>query len=484
LTLLGAGLAVGSVTASLLSSGQRQLAAGQYAAARETFQAAVTRHYSDAAAHFGLGLALDHLKDYQAARFEFQEVLRLKPGLPEAEYNLGVVYQQLGNTSAAIVAYRAALGGSSKLTAAQRLETNRNLAALEVQAGNHAAAAKLDQAALKLAPKDLKLWLDTAEQLYLAGQAVSASSPLHLGGTATALPYAYHVLARQPGNVKAVELIADVYLSQKLTNQALQVLHGGIAAATTPLDRAALLRARSRIEESGGQVAAELADLKRAVRLVPGDASGQLLYAQALLRNAQPRRALVHFEAALMADSTSGAAMLGIALVEEHLGANLLAAEDAASAVRLTHTASVKRAAQFLEARSDYRSGHFTEALPLLQELAAQKPTVSVQLWLGLTEFSLKKYSAAMRSLAAAEQADPQNLLIAADLGGAALAAGHFNAAAKVLRAVVQAQPKNGQAWYNLGWSLRGQGHLLQAKAAFKKALALGYAPAKAALGG
>ena len=47
-----------------------------------------------AAAHYNLGTALKDLKRFDEARTCFSRALDLNPGLMEAQYNLGYVFQQ------------------------------------------------------------------------------------------------------------------------------------------------------------------------------------------------------------------------------------------------------------------------------------------------------------------------------------------------------------------------------------------------------
>ena len=74
--------------------GQKQNKAGQYVEAARSFREALRSAGSSPAAHFGLGVALKHLRDLDTAAMEFEAVLRRMPDDPDTHFELGVVLAQ------------------------------------------------------------------------------------------------------------------------------------------------------------------------------------------------------------------------------------------------------------------------------------------------------------------------------------------------------------------------------------------------------
>lgn len=73
------------------AEGMKALEAQRYADAATSFAKAVEGDPKDYAAHFHLALSLSMLKRDGDAIAEYRKVLELKPGLPEAELNLGIL---------------------------------------------------------------------------------------------------------------------------------------------------------------------------------------------------------------------------------------------------------------------------------------------------------------------------------------------------------------------------------------------------------
>ena len=76
--------------------GQKQDKAGQYPQAAESFREALKSGRPLARAHFGLGMALKHLRRYDEAIPEFETVLRLNPQDPIAHFELGWLLAEQG----------------------------------------------------------------------------------------------------------------------------------------------------------------------------------------------------------------------------------------------------------------------------------------------------------------------------------------------------------------------------------------------------
>jgi Tfp pilus assembly protein PilF len=73
------------------ADGLKALNEGRYEAAAQAFTKAIANDPSDYSAHFNLALADSFLKNDDAAIMEYRKTLELKPGLYEAQLNLGIV---------------------------------------------------------------------------------------------------------------------------------------------------------------------------------------------------------------------------------------------------------------------------------------------------------------------------------------------------------------------------------------------------------
>jgi tetratricopeptide (TPR) repeat protein len=91
-----------------LEEGRKALEAEKYDAALELFTKAVSQSPADYAAHFHRALALSLLGKDSDASAEYQRTLDLKPGLYEAELNLGISLLRAHQPEAAVPHVRAA----------------------------------------------------------------------------------------------------------------------------------------------------------------------------------------------------------------------------------------------------------------------------------------------------------------------------------------------------------------------------------------
>lgn len=108
---LSAGLALaGSACSSNpLAEGQRQMAAGEYAQAVETFKALQAQSPQDPRVLNELGLAYAKQEKNQEAEQAYQKALKLDPAFPEAHFNLGTVYLRQMGLAEAEAEFRLAL---------------------------------------------------------------------------------------------------------------------------------------------------------------------------------------------------------------------------------------------------------------------------------------------------------------------------------------------------------------------------------------
>lgn len=92
-----------------LDAGERDLAAGDYAAAEGAFARAVELAADSAVAHSKHGVALAHLKRVDEAIAEFATAVRLAPTYAPAYSNLGNAYREKGLLTEAVTAYERAI---------------------------------------------------------------------------------------------------------------------------------------------------------------------------------------------------------------------------------------------------------------------------------------------------------------------------------------------------------------------------------------
>ena len=92
---VGAGLALAGCHSDPLAEGQREMAAGNYAQAAQTFSALRDQHPEDPRVHNELGLAYAKQEKNDEARAAYQKAIQLDPAFPEAHFNLGTLYLRL-----------------------------------------------------------------------------------------------------------------------------------------------------------------------------------------------------------------------------------------------------------------------------------------------------------------------------------------------------------------------------------------------------
>src|SRR5580700_951553 len=96
-------------TADFEGDGIKALDAKQYDAAVDLFTKAVAADAKDYAAHFHLGLAYSLLGKDAEAIAQYKTTLELKPGLYEAELNIGVSMSRAKDAASAIPYLRSAV---------------------------------------------------------------------------------------------------------------------------------------------------------------------------------------------------------------------------------------------------------------------------------------------------------------------------------------------------------------------------------------
>jgi Tfp pilus assembly protein PilF len=89
--------------------GLQQIEAGDYAAAEQSFRAALDDDLAYASAHNNLGLLLLRRREFYSASWEFAYASKLEPQASAPRGNLGLVFEAIGQYDQAAQAYEAAL---------------------------------------------------------------------------------------------------------------------------------------------------------------------------------------------------------------------------------------------------------------------------------------------------------------------------------------------------------------------------------------
>ena len=92
-----------------LNLGNLQLAAGEAALARETYETAIAVDPTLAKAHYNLGMALKALGQLSGAIAAYQRALQFAPDYAEAHQNLGVVLLKLGRVPESLRSFQSAI---------------------------------------------------------------------------------------------------------------------------------------------------------------------------------------------------------------------------------------------------------------------------------------------------------------------------------------------------------------------------------------
>jgi len=153
-------------------------AAGNLAAAEETYRTASRARPDYWAGHNDLGVFLFRHGRYEEAREAFQRVVELTPDNARGYSNLGAVLQSLGRDDDAVAAYERSLA----------LQPNHraysNLASLHSAHGRFDDAAGSYEKALALAPNDYRIWGSLGGALRLAAGAGARADSVRLDARA------------------------------------------------------------------------------------------------------------------------------------------------------------------------------------------------------------------------------------------------------------------------------------------------------------
>ena len=259
------------------STGLEALQHQDYQRAADIFSQLATADPKDYSAFFNLAFAETALKEDDKAAGHYQQALALKPGLYEAELNLGMLYLRDHHAQDAIPLLREACQQKP-----DQPKPKRYLADSLLATGDLAGAAETYRLALTLDPK-------------LAGAELGlAQSLARQGKLDDALPHFHQAAALDP-SLKSFLLEAAAALEKAgRTNDAVALL------TEFPNDPGAR-EELGRIDLAANRTADAVAQFEAAVALSPTGAN-QLALATAYLKNNQPDSAKPILEHALQAN--------------------------------------------------------------------------------------------------------------------------------------------------------------------------------------
>ncbi len=451
----------------MISLGRAYLDAGRNDEAARVFEDALAQDYENFSAHFGLGLALYRKDDLRGAVFEFDQATRVAPDRFEGWYNLGVTYGDLlrWDEAAKTFAQAIAVGEKAGLEGEVLKPAYLGLAAAYRKLGKPEQAAAVLQQALGVVGEDPEIMYLLAQNLSLAGKPKDA------------IPYLYKVLQQDRAHVAAVSLLADIYVGQGLPDRALREIDRSLAAAQDPQTRAnLLLKKASILKPLNPEKAAAL--LEEASKLDSRLWQAHYDLGASWLKAGDPERALRSFQRAYSVKPDEPKILVGLAAAyfqkqdykQSYRYAQLAAASNDEQA---------KGDALLVAGKSAYNLGRFGEARALLIKAADIMPTrADAWLWLGLASYAMQDYKTAISALERSVQIEPSPVA-KLNLGAAYLAVQRFSDAEQILTQVVLEEPDNAEAWYNLGWALKALAREAEAQRAWKRALELGYEPAR-----
>lgn len=309
LLLLAPALLGGGQTATQ-TAGLQALDRHDYQQAEQIFSQLAAADPKDYAALFNLALAETGLEKTAQAAAHYQQVLALKPGLYEAELNLGILYLREHRASDAVPLLREASAQKP-----DQPRPKRYLADGLFALGDFASAAESYRAALALDPK-----LATAE-LGL-GQSLERQGKLD-----EALPH-YRKAVALDSNLKSFLLeLAVAFSKANRTDDAIALLKD------FP-DNVAAREELGRLYLAANRPADAVAQFQAAVQLSPTPAN-QVALATAYLKNNQPDLAAPILEQALAANPNDYDLHMVVGRLHRDKHDNLTAAKQFIEAARL-----------------------------------------------------------------------------------------------------------------------------------------------------
>ncbi len=259
-----------------IEEGRKALDANQFDRAVELFGQAVAKEPKDYAAHFHLALAYSLKNDDAHAIPEYQKTLELKPGLYQAELNLGISLLRANQPAEAIKPLEAAMAQKPAEAQPKAKLATAYVAISRTQPLEEAAASI--KKATDLDPK----YNDA--RLELAGRYEKEKQP----------DAAIAIYKDFPQNVGAQERLGELLIEAKHFDEAIPKLEQAVAQSPTSANRLALATAY-RMNKQPDREAALLA---QAVAADPSNYNLHMIYGRTLRDERKFRPAAQQFYAA------------------------------------------------------------------------------------------------------------------------------------------------------------------------------------------
>jgi tetratricopeptide (TPR) repeat protein len=289
-------------------AGLQALDEHRYQDAAQIFQQAIQSDPSDYSAHFNLAFAYSMLGKDSEGIEEYRKVLDLKPGLYEAQLNLGILLLRGKRAGEAEPLLEAAAAEKPK-------EFRPRFYLAEAEMAGNAAAKALEnyRAAASLDPKSAAAQLGIAHSLAAQGN-LSEAAPYFQSAAALDPQYrtslaelaaldekagkkdeAIAIYRQFPNDPAAQEHLGQLLLDTKQYGDAVPALEAAYAKSPTPANRTGLAMAYLFTQQ--GDKALPLLD--KSVADEPGNFDLRIMYAHALRDKKQYRSAGDQFTAAL-----------------------------------------------------------------------------------------------------------------------------------------------------------------------------------------
>lgn len=449
-----------------LAQARADLSANRMPQAQRGFEALIAQNYQQPEAHFGLALALLAQQKFAGAKFEFAQYSALAPQSFEGEYNLGVIAARQGNHDEALQQFGQAAQKAAQASPVARRQVLDALASEQLRHNDYAALVSTLTQARTIDPADPQLQLRLGQAMVLSGQGVDA------------LPLLYAAAQRTETRADAASLIAAIYLGQNLPDRALGAIDAALAQAESDSERADLLLRKAQVQRQIGRGSAALTTVREAQQLDSHLAAAYVAAAELLSEQGDRAGSVAAWQRATQLDR-SPATLLELAAAQLNAGQNAEARQSAQRISSLSKDAALLARAELLQGVAAYRLKDYAAASRLLQSSSMRAPSADTALWLGLSSYALKDYTAAR--LAFSDSLRLKDTPAAhLNLGVTYLALGLFKDAEPQLQTAVKLDSANAIAWYQLGLARRALGNDAEARASFRQAAQLGYAPAKA----
>lgn len=443
------------------------------AQAQTSFETLVAQNYNNPEPHFGLGLALLAQNKDQAAAFEFNQFRTLAPDRYEGAYNLGVIATRAGRYDDAQKLYAEAATLAQNAAPEVKAQILSALAGEQTRRADFAGLVGTLSQLSALQPENTVAQYRLALAQTLSGQGTQA------------LPGLYALMQRDPNRADVVNLIADIYVSQNLPERANNELTAALGRVSSPRGRSELLLHKANITAARGDNRAAAYSAQAARTQDPTNSDAWLREGQLWMALGNRSAALNAYQGAAKSAPNDARARTELANAYLNLKQYALASQTAGQVVAQAKalkadTATLARA-QYVQGVALYMQGAYAQARPVLNASAVSIPSADTTLWLGLTNYALKDYPAAVAALRESVRLNP-TVTARQNLGSALLATGRYAEAEGILRGLVTDNPKSSDGWYMLGLAQRSQSKAAEARSSFQTAASLGNTRAAEAL--